>query len=154
MAGITGITLGARIGPGQRGSDTLVVDISPTLLSISIDLTSGGPVIALAGELDVATAPAARAYFDEFDVHHNPRVVVDVARLSFCDCADLSAFLHAHHRVLVGDGWFRLCDASPRLRKMIGITGLASTLRCYPTAADAFADVEACAFDRREQERS
>jgi anti-sigma B factor antagonist len=112
------------------------------LLHISVDLTSGGPVITLADKLDVATATAVRACFELFDVRHAPQLVVDVARLSFCDCAGLSVFLHAHRRALVGDGWFRLCAASPRLRKMIAITGLASTLRCYPTAADAFADVK------------
>lgn len=150
---MAGITLGARSGPVQRGSNTLA-DISPTLLYISVDLTSGGPVVTLAGELDVATAPAATACFDVFDVRCNPRVVVDVAGLSFCDCAGLNAFVHAHRRALVGDGWYRLCDTSALLRKMIGITGLASTLRCYPTAADAFADVERNVSDEREQERS
>jgi anti-anti-sigma factor len=124
------------------------------LLHISVDLTPGGPVITLAGELDVATAPAVKACFEVFDVRYAPRLVVDVARLSFCDCAGLSAFLHAHRRALVGDGWFRLCAANPRLRKMIAITGLASTLRCYPSAADAFADVERSATHQREQERS
>ena len=150
---MAGITLSARINPGQRDPDT-VVGASPALLYISVDLASGGPVIILDGELDVATAPAARACFDVFDVRRTPRVVVDVAGLSFCDCAGLSAFLHAHRRALAGDGWFRLCDVSARLRKMIGITGLASTLRCYPSAADAFADVERNVSDRREQERS
>ena len=73
---MAGITLGARTDPGQQGSDT-----SPTFY-ISVDLASGGPVVTLAGELDVATAPAATACFDVFDVYRNPRVVVDVAGLS------------------------------------------------------------------------
>ena len=137
---MAGITLGTRTDPGWRISG--FPGTSPTLLHISVDLTPGGPVITLVGELDVATASAVRACFEVFDVRHAPRLVVDVARLSFCDCAGLSAFLHAHRRARVSDGWFRLCAASPRLRKMIAITGLASTLRCYPTAADAFADVE------------
>lgn len=148
---MAGVNFGARTDSGQRSSDTLA-DTSPALLSVSVHLTSGGPVVTLAGELDVATAPAATACFDVFDVDRTPRVVIDVAGLSICDCAGLNTFLHAHRRALVGDGWFRLCDASAWLRKVIGITGLASTLRCYPTVADAFADVERSTSYRRKQE--
>jgi anti-anti-sigma factor len=86
-------------------------------------------VITVAGEFDVVAAPVVKARFEVFDVCHAPRLVVDVARSSFCDCAGLSALLHAHRRALVGDGWLRLCATSPRLRKMIAMTGLASTLR-------------------------
>lgn len=138
---MAGITSGASTDPGWPTTDSLI-STSPTSLHLSVHLTSSGPVITLAGELDVASAPAVKAYLEVFDVHRAPRVVVDVARLSFCDCAGLSVFLRAHRRALGGDGRFRLCDASPWLREMIALAGLASMLRCYPTAADAFADIE------------
>lgn len=151
---MAGIILGARTAPGQQGSDTLA-NTSPALLSVSVDLTAGRPVIALAGELDVATAPAVKAiFFETFDGQRRRHVVVDGARLSFCDCAGLSVFLHAHNWALSAGGWVRLCRTSPHLHKVLGITGLVSMLQCYPTAADAFADVERSASHQREQERT
>jgi hypothetical protein len=50
---------------------------------ISGGLASGGPVITVAGELDVVAAPAVEACFEVFEVCHAPRLIVDVARLSF-----------------------------------------------------------------------
>ncbi|GAA2024185.1 hypothetical protein GCM10009839_22430 [Catenulispora yoronensis] len=125
---------------------------SPDSLRISVHTVPGGPVIALAGELDISTAPALRAVcLDTFDTYGRPHAVVDVAGLSFCDCAGLSAFLHVHKRALANGGWIRLCGTDPRLRKVLAVTGLGSTLRCYPTAADAFADVEPGSTEHTEQ---
>jgi anti-sigma B factor antagonist len=138
---MAGITIGARTDLGQQGSDGLA-RTSPALLTIVVDLTVSRPVIALAGELDVATAPAVKTVcFDTFTAHRRPYVVVDLAGLSFCDCAGLNAFLHVHKWALAGGGWVRLCRADQRLHKVLGITGLAATLLCHPTAADAFADI-------------
>jgi anti-sigma B factor antagonist len=136
------ITSGARTDPVAPGSGGLASG-SRALLTISVDLTASRPVIALAGELDIATAPAVKTVcFDTFNTHLRPLVVVDLAGLYFCDCAGLTAFVLVHKWALTGGGWVRLCRTDPRLQKMLGITGLAATLHCYPTAADAFADVE------------
>ncbi|GAA2007208.1 STAS domain-containing protein [Catenulispora subtropica] len=147
---MAGIPTDPSADPGRR---EMLVGTSRTLLRISVDMTAGRPVIALAGELDVATAPAVEAvFFETFDVHRRPHVVVDVARLSFCDCVGLSAFLHVRNRALAGGGWARLCGTGPGLRTVLGITGLMPILHCYPTAADAFADVERSTPDPRGQE--
>lgn len=148
---MAGIPTDPSIDPGRRGPD-LLVGTSRALLRISVDLTAGRPVIALAGELDVATAPAVKAvFFETFDVHRRPHIVVDLARLSFCDCAGLSVFLHIHNRALGAGGWVRLCGAGPGLRTVLGITGLMPILLCYPTVADAFADGEGSTSDRRQE---
>lgn len=122
---------------------TLTVRLaSPGSLHISVDLTPSGAVITLAGELDVATAPAVETTcHDALDAYSCPQVVVDVAGLFFCDCAGLNALLHIHRWALARGGWVRLCRAAPGLRKVLAITGLVSTLRCYPTVANACVDV-------------
>ncbi|WP_194918089.1 STAS domain-containing protein [Catenulispora rubra] len=157
---MAGITLGARTGPGQFGSGA-PSSTSRALLTTSVGVSAGRPVIALVGELDVATAPAVKKVcfdtfdtFDTFDARPRPYVVVDLAGLYFCDCAGLNVFVHVHNWALPGGGWVRLCRTDRRLKKMLDITGLAATLCCYPTAADAFADVERSASHRRGQEYS
>lgn len=148
---MAGIISGRRTDPGQRGSET--VARSRALLSILVDLSAGRPVIALAGELDIATAPAVRTVcLDTFRSQRRPYIVVDLAGLSFCDCSGLNAFLYVHNWARADGGWVRLCRAGRHLHKVLGLTGLASTLHCYPTAADAFADVGRRVSDHREQE--
>ncbi|MBS2533637.1 STAS domain-containing protein [Catenulispora sp. NF23] len=116
---------------------------SRALLTISVDPTASRPVVSLAGELDIATAPAVKTVcFETFESRPRPYVVVDLAGLYFCDCAGLNAFVLIHNWARAGGGWIRLCRTDRRLQKMLDITGLAAALRCYPTAVDAFADVE------------
>lgn len=132
------VTFGSQRGLGRSGTDSLTA--APLL--ISVELTAGGPVVALAGELDVATASLAQAVcLDACEAHSRSSIVVDLTRLSFCDCAGLNMLLHVHKRALMGNGWLRLSGASARVRKVLAITGLASTLMCYSMPADAFADV-------------
>ena len=140
---MAGITLGARTDPGQRGSGGRASTSRALLtISVAVDPAASRPVIALAGELDIATAPTVKTVcFETFEARPRPYVVVDLAGLSFCDCAGLNAFVFVHNWALTGGGWVRLCRTDRRLQKMLGITGLAATLRCYPTAVDAFADV-------------
>lgn len=123
---------------------TLAVRIVPPgSLEVSVDPKPSAAVITLAGELDVATAAAVETTcYDALDAYSCPQAVVDVAGLFFCDCAGLNALLHIHRWALARGGWVRLCRAAPSLRKVLAITGLASTLRCYSTVADACADVE------------
>lgn len=134
---------------------TLTTRIAPPgSLHITADLASGGAVVTLAGELDVATAPAVEATcLDTFGAYPYPQVVVDVAGLFFCDCAGLNALLHVHRAAIARGGWVRLCRAAPGLQKVLAITGLASALRCYSTVADACADVAQSTSDQRRREQ-
>jgi len=148
---------------GYRGNIASRRDIDPLAsipFRITVELRAGGPVIALRGELDVATAPIAEtAFLDIWHLHGFSNAVVDLTQLSFCDCTGLNLLLHLHRHALAGAGWVRLVGAEPRLRRMLEITGLASTLVCYPTPSDAFADVGpitsiASTFDERAIARS
>ncbi|WP_194922605.1 STAS domain-containing protein [Catenulispora pinisilvae] len=146
MAGIgsgadSGADLRGRTDSGQRDIGAAATT-SRALLTISVDPAASRPVVALTGELDIATAPAVKTVcFETFEARPRPYVVVDLAGLYFCDCAGLNAFVLIHNWALTGGGWVRLCRTDRRMQKMLDITGLAATLRCYPTAVDAFADI-------------
>ena len=75
------------------------------------------------------------------DFARDRRVAADLALLSFCDGTGVDTLLRFHRRARDGDGWLRLCAAGPALRKVLRIIDPAKRLRCYPTPADAFADV-------------
>jgi anti-sigma B factor antagonist len=100
--------------------------------------TLEGTVVALTGELDIATAPVLEDYFRTLGASSPARLVIDIAALAFCGCAGLDVLLSEYRRAVAAGGWLRICGATPSFLKILRITELSEALRCYPTAADAF----------------
>ena len=94
-------------------------------LALSHRVVPTGEVIAdIGGDLDVATAETAVRYVRDVIDHHRGPVVVNLAGLEFCDARGLSALLRmANHAEQAGCP-FMLASPSPRLVKLIRITGL------------------------------
>jgi anti-anti-sigma factor len=63
----------------------------PLLLSSSVHTNGPEVVLTVAGELDVATAPALTALLADAASSGRPRVVVDVRAVTFLDAAGLRA---------------------------------------------------------------
>ena len=87
-------------------------------------LPTGEAIVGIGGELDLATADMALRYVSHvIDCHPGP-VVVDLAALDFCDAQGLSAFVRmAGYAERVGRP-FRLVSPSPKVAKIMRITGL------------------------------
>jgi anti-anti-sigma factor len=87
-------------------------------------LPTGEAVVAIGGELDIATADTAVSYLTRVvDRHHGP-VIADLAALRFCDARGLSALLRIAIYAEQGDHRFRLVSPSPSLVKLLRITAL------------------------------
>lgn len=113
----------------------------PDSLRITIYDAPSGPVVKLAGYLDLATTPMLKAACTEvLRDSSDQRVAVDLACVSFCDCTGMKTLLGMHRLAQESDGWLRLCGAGPAFRKVLRIIGLAPALRCYAGAVDAFSD--------------
>jgi anti-anti-sigma factor len=102
--------------------------------------TSGATVITLSGQLDIDTAAQVHAVFDQLHAQSVVRVVVDLNRLTFCDCTGLSALKLAHNYCCDAGGYLRLAALTPLLRQMLAAVGLARALPAYPSVAAACAD--------------
>ena len=116
-----------------------------TTLSVSVRRgdPSAGPgeslVVAIRGELDIATAPRLAARFDEFLSDGLRRIVIDVSKLTFVDVLGLRTLAalraQAEQRMVA----VRLSGESPQLRRLMRIIGPA---RDFP-ASDRTAEVAA-----------
>jgi anti-sigma B factor antagonist len=106
-------------------------------MGLAVRDVPGGIVVALTGELDVATAPALDGYFRTLASRSGLRVVVDLSGLTFCDCSGVNALLRARRLTRAADGWLGICGAAPGLRNVLRLTRVSAFLHCYPTAADA-----------------
>jgi anti-anti-sigma factor len=68
------------------------------VLEVDIVQCDGVLTLRLSGELDCASAAAARGALDGSFTGHLPRtVVIDLAQLGFCDCAGARALTSLHH---------------------------------------------------------
>jgi anti-sigma B factor antagonist len=72
--------------------------LAPTGLEISTASAADATVLALSGELDIASAPALERALDEFGASIPRRVVIDLTDVTFMDSTGLRALLLARQR--------------------------------------------------------
>jgi anti-sigma B factor antagonist len=121
------------------GSDMAVMTAEPaqhpglTALGLSVRTDEDGrQVVAMTGELDIATAEQAYAYLSRVidTADQEPAAVrMDLSGLTFCDASGLSVLARIARRARKTGRQLRLVSARPALMKIIRITGLD---RSYP----------------------
>jgi anti-sigma B factor antagonist len=96
----------------------------PADFQVSVSETPDAVVVAVSGELDVATAPALREELYRAIDQHLPKVIVDLAEMNFIDSTGLGVLVGALKRVKEGNGGLELRALSPSARRVFEITGL------------------------------
>lgn len=94
-------------------------------------------VLALAGELDMASAPVFLEHVDALVAAGKVHVVVDVTELSFCDSAGLNAFIRGDRQCAARGGWLRLTGAQGHVARVIELSGLHEVLVLRPGSDDS-----------------
>jgi anti-sigma B factor antagonist len=89
-------------------------------------VTGGGPpgVFRLVGELDLAGAADLEKSLDGED----GSIIFDCSDLTFIDSAGLSVFVAVHKACRARDAKLTLMDPSPRVLRLLELTGLDSVL--------------------------
>jgi anti-anti-sigma factor len=88
-------------------------------------------IVAIRGELDIATAPRFAARFDEFLSGGLRRIVIDVSRLTFVDVTGLRALTTLRAQAEQRRVAVRLSGVSPQMRRLMRIIGPA---RDFPSS--------------------
>jgi len=117
-------------------------------LTIGVDDRDDATVIALDGELDLASAPdladaAARklAHGETGDVPVN--LIIDLSKLTFCASAGLRVFVRYRSDVDAKGGRFVLAAPQPIVRRVLEVSGLVELFGCSPTVDEARAALAA-----------
>ena len=85
-------------------------------------------VIAVVGELDLATGPELEARLHDISSSNTELVVVDLRELEFMDSTGLSIIVRAHQR-LTGEGCdLGLVRGSPQVQRLLDLTGVAERI--------------------------
>jgi anti-sigma B factor antagonist len=80
-------------------------------------------VVRVAGELDLVTARPLEQFLAEVLSAGSGWLVVDLALVTFMDCAGLSVMLRAHEASVRRGGGLRLVAVPRRVRAVLALTG-------------------------------
>jgi len=120
-------TAASEAGPaGQRPLGT--VRLAGMLTLSWLISQTGQATVIFAGELDIASADQAYEYVRGVIDAHDGQVLLDVADLSFCDARGLGALARMSRHAGQAGCSLQLVAPSPRLMKIILITGLEDKL--------------------------
>ena len=107
---------------------------------MSIELSSrvypGFAVLALAGDLDAASAPAAAAAIQD-GIGPGRRVIVDLGAVQFAACHALGALAVAAKRVRRAGGGVLLAAPQATVLRVLELTGLAEVFCVHASVAAA-----------------
>jgi len=107
----------------------------PPSLRVIRASTPRGVLLAIRGELDLATAPILEARLRAADVEEHSELALDLNDLSFVDATGLKVILNAHRRAARRGGQVTLVNPSSDIRRLLALTALDLTLDVSPDSA-------------------
>ena len=110
------------------------------LFDLQVHQEEGWVVLAVVGEVDLASAPKVRqAVIDAVAVADGPpSVVLDLGSVDFIDSSGLGVVLGALKRVRTAGGRLRVVVREPQVRRVFELTDLDRILALAPSRGDAF----------------
>jgi anti-sigma B factor antagonist len=91
-------------------------------------------VVAVAGEIDLATAPQLATAFDGIETSSGSTVHVDLAEVSFLDSSGISVLVDLRSRLEAAGASLALHRASPTVQRVLEISGLGALFDLRPDA--------------------
>lgn len=106
-------------------------------LGLDVSERNGWGVLAVTGEVDVATAPRLREKLIDLVNQGQHRIVVDLSGVEFLDSTGLGVLVGALKRVRTHDGQLALVCTESRILKVFEITGLTKVFPMHTSVGDA-----------------
>ena len=86
-------------------------------------------LIAIRGELDLASGPVLEAELARISPEQTRAVVVDLRRLEFMDSTGLSIIVRAHRTYAESECELCLVRGTPQVQRLLDLTGVAEHVR-------------------------
>lgn len=98
---------------------------------------AGTCVVAVAGEVDLATAPQLDAALTGLLSAGRERVVLDLSEVTFLASRGIAVLIDAHERAVDRGVELHLVVTRPQVHRILEMTGLLAVLPWHATRADA-----------------
>jgi anti-sigma B factor antagonist len=105
-------------------------------------ISSDAYVIALAGEVDLYTAPEFKQQLLDVIGKGAKSVIVDFSDTTFIDSTTLGVLVGGVKRLRTNDGQLSLVCSDRNITKIFEITGLDRVFTIHPTRAEAVASLD------------
>ena len=112
-------------------------------LDVTVRQESGCTVVAVAGEVDVYTAPTLDQALSATIADGCTCVVVDLTGVDFLDSTGLSVLVKALKRIREADGSLDVVVSADRVAKVFRLTGLDKVIPLHSELAVALGDGDA-----------
>jgi anti-anti-sigma factor len=113
-------------------------DIGPATLTV-LTTFDGAVVVAIGGDLDIASAPAVRERLLSLLRPGACRLVIDLSAIRYADASGLAVLVSTQRRAVLLGGGLRLAAPRPEVAGVLTATGLSRHLAAYPTVQAAVA---------------
>ena len=97
-------------------------------LSVSVEHAPSEVIVSLAGEIDLSTAPRLSNAVNELLADAPPRVVLDMAGVTFCDSQGLGTLVVLSRKASLAHSCLVLTNVGDFLLRVLDITGLRPAL--------------------------
>jgi anti-anti-sigma factor len=116
----------------------LAEDAGPMTVT-ALTAPDGAVIVILAGDLDIASAPAARERLLSLLRPGACRLVIDMSAVRYTDASGLAVLVSTKRRAILLGGDLRLAALQPEVAGVLTVTGLSRHLAAYPTVRAAVA---------------
>ena len=106
-------------------------------LGLDVQERDGFAVLAVSGEVDVATVPRLREQLHGLVAQGSNQIIVNLDAVDFLDSTGLGVLVGALKRVRSNDGDLYLVCTQPRIRKVFEVTGLTKVFQLFDTVDSA-----------------
>jgi anti-sigma B factor antagonist len=103
-----------------------------------VEAHTGGEtaVIAVSGELDLASGPEFEAELERIKGPDTQLLVVDLSQLDFMDSTGLSILVRTHQRLTEEGCEMGLVRGAPQVQRLLDLTGVAARLKVVDAAQE------------------
>ncbi|MFF7858082.1 anti-sigma factor antagonist [Streptomyces sp. NPDC007904] len=126
-------------GPSSSADSGGLLSAGPTL-ALSSHRGPRHAVVAVGGPIDYHTAPQLLGHLATEDMQDVPLLILDLARVDFCDSSALGAFVEINRRRSDAGRRFALTGVQPEVRRILELTRLTSVLPLRDTVEDVLSE--------------
>jgi anti-sigma B factor antagonist len=127
------------LGDNGRAQEAQTQEVSRVELSLNVRTVDDRPVLDVAGEVDVYSAPELRERLSELLSAARPSLIVNLTDVSFLDSTGIGTLVAGLNRAVQFGGTLTLVSDQERILKLFRITGLDSVFAIRPNIEEAVA---------------